>query len=159
MTHDQVMLLRLKGEIETEIAFCDSLAQEYASLPEALSSAHANRLKASIFHDFYTGVERVFRRIAEELNGGVPRSESWHKQLLLDMSLELGDVRPRVVSKDLRLELGNFLRFRHLVRNVYGFELDSDRIMELEAKFVPTMAAFKQHVAVFLEWILSVAQS
>lgn len=36
---------------------------------------------------------------AEELNGGVPRSEQWHRQLLLDMTLDLPSVRPAVVSR------------------------------------------------------------
>ncbi|MCX7788118.1 MAG: hypothetical protein N2442_10520 [Spirochaetes bacterium] len=33
-------------------------------------------LEGELFHDFYSGIERMFKRIASELNGGVPRSSS-----------------------------------------------------------------------------------
>ena len=159
MTYDQMMLIRLRKEIESEISLLDKLADEYGDLPGSLSAPHSNRLKASIFHDFYTGAERIFRRIAEELNGGVPRSESWHRQLLLDMNLELKDVRPKVITKELCSELGKFLRFRHLFRNMYGFELDSERIAALERDFDGTAAALKEQVAAFVDWMASGAQS
>jgi len=40
------------------------------------------RAKASFMADFYMGVENIFRTISEELNGGVPRGDGWHKRLL-----------------------------------------------------------------------------
>ena len=33
------------------------------------------RTKASFLADFYMGVERIFKIIAEELNGGTPKGE------------------------------------------------------------------------------------
>ncbi len=77
MTHDQIMLVRLRNEVKAEISLVDKLVEEYRNLPTEIDDSYKNRIKASIFHDFYTGTERVFKRIEEELNGGIPRSDSW----------------------------------------------------------------------------------
>jgi hypothetical protein len=40
-------------------------------------------------HNFYTGCERIFRLIAAEVNGGVPKDLDWHKRLLTQVGLEI----------------------------------------------------------------------
>ncbi|MGB9887889.1 MAG: hypothetical protein ACPLRW_12990, partial [Moorellales bacterium] len=49
-----------------------------------------------------------------------PETLRWHKQLLNRMTLEVPEVRPPVISKDLARTLDEYLRFRHVFRNVYG---------------------------------------
>src|SRR5262249_28072711 len=84
-----------------------------------------------IVHDFYTGVERVFETIAPELNGGIPLGSSWHRELLENMTLDLPSIRPSVLRRTTAQALEEFLRFRHLFRNVYGFELQWTRLKPL----------------------------
>ncbi len=59
-------------------------------------------------------------------------------QRSLPMSLELKDIRPAVISHALYLDLLNFLGFRHVVRQAYGFQLDPRKLEELEKIFVKT---------------------
>ena len=49
-----------------------------------LRTADDGYLKATAFdlHSFYTGLERVFRLIAEILDGRLPGGDGWHKLLL-----------------------------------------------------------------------------
>jgi len=82
----------------------------------------------AILHDFYTGIEHIFETIAPELNGGLPAGESWHRELLTNMTLDLPGVRPPVLREETAHALDEFLRFRHLFRNVYGFELEWPRV-------------------------------
>jgi hypothetical protein len=84
-------LTRLKAELAHELERLDKLQQELAA--EGMEEAHP-RIIGSILHDFYTGVERIFIRIAEELGEGLPRGEHWHRDLLLVMTLELEGIRP-----------------------------------------------------------------
>lgn len=53
--------------------------------------------RALKLHNFYTGCERIFRKIADDINGGVPRSSNWHKRLLKSMSLDIEKIRPPVI--------------------------------------------------------------
>ena len=87
-----------------------------------------------ILHDFYTGIEHLFERIAPELNGGLPAGPSWHRELLENMTLDLPGVRPPVLRGETVHELHEFLHFRHLFRNLYGFELEWPRLRALLEK-------------------------
>ena len=105
-----------------------------------------------MLHDFCNGVERVFVRIAEELNGGVPQGERWHRQIITDMSLEIPDVRPAVISAALAEDLVDYLRFRYLFRNVYGSVLDAGRMRPLEDRLPAVLAEFRSRMQAFLAW-------
>ena len=120
-----------------------ALGEELAKAPRQ-DDIYSLRARGSILHDFYNGVERVFLRIARELNGGVPRGDQWHRDLVDDMTLEIPEVRPAVIDQDLARALGDFLRFRHLFRNVYGGVLDAERMASLEERLPETLAAFRR---------------
>lgn len=55
------------------------------------------------------------------------------------MGLDLPKVRPPVLSPDSIQRLDEYLRFRHVVRNVYTFSFDPERVgrlvKELESNF------------------------
>ena len=74
-------------------------------------------------HNFYTGCERIFQIIASELNGGLPSSYDWQRRLLNPMS-KPQDYRPAVLREDTVRKLNEYLSFWHVVRNIYGFELE-----------------------------------
>ena len=82
-------------------------------------------------HAFYTGVERMFELIASDLDESRPVSPHWHRDLLTQMNLALPDVRPAVVRPETNAALVEYLEFRHVVRNVYTFNLRPDRVAEL----------------------------
>ncbi len=151
MRPDEAFARRLAAEIEDELGRLDRLRDESATAPKE-DDTFTLRARGSILHDFYNGVERVFVRIAEELNGGVPQGDRWHRQLVKDMSLEITGVRPPVIDALLAEDLGHFLRFRHLFRNVYGFVLDAERLRPLEERLPAVLAAFGTEVRAFLAW-------
>lgn len=47
------------------------------------------------------------------------------------MTLDLPGVRPPVLREETAHTLDEFLRFRHLFRNLYGFELEWPRVRNL----------------------------
>ena len=152
MKTNAMLLIRVSGEIESERAGLEKLMSEFHDLPH-VDESYILRAKASIFHDFYTAVERTMRLIAEELNGGVPKGEQWHKQLLVDMTLDLEDLRPPVFSKELFERVLPFLRFRHLFRTMYGYELKADRIRALEDDFPALVGAVNAALDLFYAWL------
>ena len=153
MTREETLLRRLAAEITAELASLEQLAQELAGAPSR-ADTYSLRALGSILHDFYSGVERIFVRIAGELNGGVPQAERWHQELLGDMVLEIPKVRPAVIDADLATALGEYLRFRHLFGNVYGSGLEADRLQALADRLPATLAAFRERIRAFLSWML-----
>ena len=72
--------------------------------------------------DVYMGIERIFERIAREVDMHVPTGEEWHKNLLAQMA-EQRPERVPVISEQTFLRLEALLSFRHVVNNIYGEEL------------------------------------
>jgi hypothetical protein len=103
-------------------------------------------------HNFYTGCERIFRLVAIELNGGVPSSNDWHKRLLDRMTIER-EARQAVIKPETAYQLQEYLGFRHVVRNLYGYELDSERIARLVEKYPAVWLQVKQDLDEFMEWL------
>jgi uncharacterized protein YutE (UPF0331/DUF86 family) len=109
------------------------------------------RAKGSILHDFYNTCERIFEIIARRINGELPQTEQWHKKVLYQMTIEMKSIRPAVISKKLAAELDEYLAFRHLFRNIYGFELESDKLDKLVNKFSKTAKSFQNEIKEFLK--------
>ncbi len=72
--------------------------------------------------NIYSGIERIFERIANEVDGSLPRGSRWHKNLLEQMTRQRPE-RPPVISDNTALQLEKLLNFRHKVNNIYGKEL------------------------------------
>lgn len=113
----------------------------------------------AILHDFYTGIEHVFETIAPELNGGLPAGESWHRELLTSMTLDLPGIRPALIRKETARLLDEFLRFRHLFRNLYGFELEWPRVRELLTRLPAVWSEVDEDLARFSEFLDAAAET
>lgn len=84
----------------------------------------------AFLHALYSGIENICRRIAIELDDGLPKGGDWHRELLRSMT-QPTETRPRVISEALHDRLLGYLDFRHLFRNIYIFRLEWERMMGL----------------------------
>ena len=88
-------------------------------------------------------------RLAIEMNGGLDETEQCHKALLYRMTLPLEGIRPAVISEELAADLDEYLAFRHVFRNIYGFELKGERIIRLSDRLAEVAASFKKEISDF----------
>ncbi len=79
-------------------------------------------LTAKKLAEVYSGIERIFERIANEIDKHLPKGERWHTDLLTQMA-ERRPERPPVISEGTLQRLRQLLRSRHKVNNIYGDEL------------------------------------
>jgi len=86
---------------------------------------------AAWLHHVYTGVESIFTRVAQVLDGYSTRADDWHRRLLVSMSEPLEGMRPAVLTESAFAWLDELRRFRHLFRHAYGTELDRHRVKDL----------------------------
>lgn len=149
---DKDILRGLVAEIEKELT---SLAELRKEMKEVISeeSIIFRRSMGSILHDFYNCCERIFKKIAIDVNGGYEETEKWHKALLFKMTLPIKGLRPAVISEELAAELDEYLSFRHVFRNIYGFELKGERIGYLSGKFDKVAYRFEREVKGFLSFM------
>lgn len=100
-------------------------------------------------HSFYNGVERIFEWIARELDGGLPAGPVWHRELLDQMTLQVGGLRPAVLRDETAEALGPYLRFRHLVRNLYTWNFEAAKLADLIAGLPQALADLRTDLVAF----------
>ncbi len=111
------------------------------------------RAAASLVHDFYCGVERLFERIVVRLGPGLPGGPGGHTLLLRSMESSVEGIRPSVIDHALALCLLDYLRFRHLFRHTYGYELQWDKLRPLIERLEETYGRVSQQTDHFLETV------
>lgn len=125
-----------KNNIEIEL---DNLKRLITEMHDLIIKINAEpdfittRAAGSILHDFYCGIEKIFERIAINIDKHIPKGEDWHTKLLLQMA-EPKKSRKAIIDSVFLQELKEYLRFRHLFRNIYGFVLKWEKIKPLCAR-------------------------
>jgi len=156
-------LLALRDRIEAELNSIErtaSLAKDAWRCAENFpdQKEHYYNSVALNLHSFYNGFERIFEMIARLIDKVFPSGDQWHRDLLRQMTLEIPEIRPKVISLETYKLLDDFLSFRHRVRNLYAFDLKSEKLLEL-LNYLPEALS---HVRLDLEkfsMLLSIAVS
>ncbi len=145
----------LAARIESEVA---DLARVAERSQRAMQAYHQSRSEnqdlfldsvALSLHDFYTGWERIFCQIATVVDEDLPSGSQWHQALLTQMGQNLSEIRPAVISEETIQSLDEYRRFRHVVRNVYGFDLDWQRIEPLITNLVEVFTQLESELLAF----------
>ena len=154
-------LRELAADIEFELDRLRQLEQSIRYVEQEIERdpTHADLFYENLalkLHSFYTGCERIFTLVANELNGGVPSGSDWHRRLLDRMSAER-DGRIAVVRSETAKLLREILSFRHVVRSIYGFELDSQRIRRLMDNYPAVWQQTESDMVAFVGWLRDLA--
>lgn len=79
----------------------------------------------TFLHNIYNGIENILKQILKAKNVEIPKSDTWHKDLLnLSVSHE-------IISEGLTDELYEYLTFRHFFVHAYGLMLDEAHLKDL----------------------------
>jgi hypothetical protein len=73
------------------------------------------------------------------------------------MATPVEAVRPALIDESLRRELTEYLRFRHLVRNLYGFELEAARVGDLATRLPDRWKALRSAADRFVLFLSELA--
>ncbi len=143
----------LKKDIGIELTNLKRLIEEMQDLISRISEEPnfiIARTAGSILHDFYCGIEKIFGRIATNVDNDMPKGEDWHMKLLFQMAQSKKD-RKSIINSALSQDLKEYLRFRHLFRNIYGFELKWEKIRPLYLRLDDVYNKLKLSLAEFLK--------
>lgn len=84
--------------------------------------------------NYYTCLETLFLRISRFFENNLDQ-EQWHRSLLEKMTLEIKDLRPRVICESVYHGLLELLKFRHFSRYYFELDYDWDNLRFLLKKF------------------------
>ncbi len=110
-------------------------------------------------HGFYAGIEHLLEVIASGIDQAKPSGPHWHEELLRQMAAEIPGVRPPVLSLEARDRLDRYRGFRHVVRNVYTFNLRPSRLQELVTGVQTCYTAVRRDLELFADFLDSLTQA
>ena len=146
----------LKADVLDELEKIDRIVNEYMKakdrikLPPEDVSYYDRGAIGYILHNFYNGCENIFRSIAMFFENDL-EPQSWHRDLLKRMKIEIHGFRPQVVGEDLYAILDDLRAFRHKFRHSYGFELDWEKECLVAKKLPKAAEMLKAEIHVFLK--------
>ena len=76
----------------------------------------------TFLHNIYNGIENILKQIVRLKSIEIPKSESWHKDLL-NLSVTKG-----IISEELSDQLYEYLTFCHFFIHSYGFMLEEKHL-------------------------------
>lgn len=99
----------------------------------------------TFLHNIYNGIENILKQILKAKDVEVPKSDTWHKDLL-NLSVSMG-----IISEGLSDELYEYLTFRHFFVHAYGFMLEETHLEDLADNIPETWAQFLSEAENFFE--------
>jgi hypothetical protein len=144
----------LRKQVAVERQQLHRLLDAYRPLIERCAMSPPNDIElsalAAMLHSFYNGFENIFKRVATELDGGLPSGEFWHRKLMDSMAIPSGERDP-VLSEQFIEHLDDYLEFRHFFRHAYTFDLRWDRMKTLVLRCEETLQLLEGELDHFFE--------
>jgi hypothetical protein len=157
------LYLELVERIRGEISDRDQVAQRVLAAWDRAKqmpgeSAYLDSVALNL-HGFYSGLECLFELIARHVDGVLPSSETWHRDLLRRMAEDVASVRPAVLNQESALALDEFRRFRHLVRNVYTINLAPEKMVGLVSALPTLWSTLRAELMAFADFLEALGQA
>lgn len=147
------MLDKLRKQIGVEIQQLNRLLEVHQPLLAKCANEPPNEIEtsalAAMLHSFYTGIENIFKRIVLESGSALPSGEAWHRELL-DAMRTPRPANTAVISPPLHDRLREYLRFRHVFRQAYSFELRWEKMASLVLECEETLQLLESELVELL---------
>ncbi len=136
-----------------ELAIVRQQFEPLLSIPsDAIVGVMETAAACAMLHSFYTEIEKILKLIAREWDGQLPSSDSWHKDLLLQMSAPTPQ-RPAVLSTGSVEVFSEFLAFRHLFRGASIALMRWEKLRPLVAKVDGAYERARGELEVFIGFL------
>jgi hypothetical protein len=148
--------LVLDRNVRSDLEQIDRLYEALGS-PELTEASPQEELIVVSYrlHSLYGALENIFRNIAHAFENQVSQ-ESWHREVLQRMRLDLTPLRPAVIDTQAYEKLDELRRFRHVFRTMYGLDLDSLRLQVVLRRALELKPLYRGQIERFLEFLPSI---
>ncbi|ACK67327.1 hypothetical protein PCC8801_3358 [Rippkaea orientalis PCC 8801] len=119
-------IIALKSLIEDEFTALERIVktteESLKTINQCPSQLELNGF-ASYLHQYYTGIEKIFQRIAIHIDHYCPTGEHSHIDLLNQIASDIPEIRKAIITPEQAIILREYLAFRHFFRHAYGYQL------------------------------------
>ena len=125
---------KLKAKILFEISQIEKLLKDSKPLFDLCKIKKPDFIEMSaaamILHSFYNGIENILILVLKFYDRQLPTSNKWHMEIL-DKAFIADNKRKQIFCTDIKETMEEYLKFRHFVRHIYGFQLEWERMETL----------------------------
>ncbi len=146
-------ILALKADISAELNAIDQIYTRLDRQGDDITREEQAIVIGYYLHNLYNAFESIFQRVAETFENDIVDSSRWHALLLRRMTLDIEDVRPRLLSDEAYQCLDELRRFRHLFRSMYTSNLDVERLRLVVQKARTLEDLYRADVERFLTYL------
>jgi len=151
------LISRIEEELDELGTIVTRIGKAWKSASQRKDDLYLDSVALNL-HGFYSCLERIFELIAKNIDGSLPQGENWHQELLKQMMIEIKQVRPPVISKTLYSSLNDYRGFRHVVRNVYTFNISYKKLKPLVDDLADVYESIRLHIYDFMNVIKSAGE-
>ena len=156
-------VLRFKAEIMDEL---ENISRIVSIIEKRKKDIKKHGIDAEVYLDslvhnienYYMGIEEIFKRIAVFTDEGIPEGPRWHSILIKGIARNIPGVRPSVIKDETRELLDEYRKFRHLVRNIYTFNIVPEKVMKLAHGITKVFNALRKDIKEFLNIIEKISR-
>jgi hypothetical protein len=107
---------------------------------------------ALILHSFYNGIENILLLIIKnkDKDNALPKGTKWHKDLFAS-AFEKTENRSQIFRDEMKMQLNDYLQFRHFVRHTYGFQLKWEKMKDILFDMNIVWEKIKEDINAFIE--------
>lgn len=118
----------LQADIAADEQVIARLYESLSNVWDTLDPSERAIVVGYYLHNLYMAFEHIFERVAETFENQIADKSQWHAQLLRRMSLDIAELRPRLLDNEAYECLDELRRFRHVFRSAYTIKLDVERL-------------------------------
>ena len=162
MKKTRISFFTLVSELENDIEILDGLVGKYNRVNDKIKHIDPDEFDwASLgyaIHNIYNLLENYFLRVSKFFENELDH-EFWHKELVNRMTIEIKDIRPRLLDRKSAEKINELRAFRHIFRYIYQSELDIKKLQDLNQKVPGIIEEFKQCHRLFINNLNMIASS
>ena len=154
MIRDRLQFERLIAELRHDIELLRALEEKNRRALDRVDKGAVDELDwaalAYTIHNAYNAIENYCLRITKFFENELETS-SWHRDLVRRMMIEIPELRPALFDRGLAERVDELRGFRHRFRNMYGSDLDPERVRLVQSRLPATLSEFYRAHEAFIE--------
>jgi hypothetical protein len=154
---EQIRLLQ--ADIAARLTDIEAAYEQIDEIGAAATGSNQDIILAYYLHVLYGLFENLFEQIAELFGNHLSDQSQWHSQLLRRMTLDISPIRPPVICQETYVCLNELRGFRHLFRNAYLLQFDSERLNIVLRNAKELKQSYRTDLEKFLDFLEQLAQT